>query len=166
MTALAETVRFQWSAKEPEDLTNLDLAALNHILCGFNASDLVRVHAAAYKDAASSLSLLRCPGMPGAAPVPGVGAPGADSGLPSLRALAALAQSGDAFGDPGGWSAGTVRAIGCVLVGLPTAAVGRVPTASMHAMLQALAGSEQAVIRHCLYGTPVIAQVRVNALLP
>lgn len=49
LTALAESVRFQWSAKEPEDLTHLDLAALNHILCGFNASDIARVHADAYK---------------------------------------------------------------------------------------------------------------------
>ena len=49
LTALAETIRFQWSAKEPEDFSYLDLAALNHILCGFNASDIARVHADAYK---------------------------------------------------------------------------------------------------------------------
>ncbi|XP_034238313.1 uncharacterized protein LOC117643493 [Thrips palmi] len=118
LSTLAESVRMQWSAKEPEDLSHLDLAALNHILCGFNASDIGRIHADAYKEAASSLSLLRCPGMPGAVPLPGAGdgstpgvvmVPGVDPGGGTLpvRALALLAESGDAFGDPSGWGAST-----------------------------------------------------------
>ncbi|XP_052126973.1 uncharacterized protein LOC127750173, partial [Frankliniella occidentalis] len=175
LSAMADSVRFQWSAKEPEDLSYLDLTALNHILCGFNASDVARIHADAYKEAASSLSLLRCPGTPGAAPVPGVGgSSGADlanpnptlNALPSLRVLASMAESGDAFGDPASWSAATVRAIGCVLVGLPSASLVRIPVHSMHAMLQALAGADQLIVRKCMYGTPVIAQRLSSAELP
>lgn len=128
------------------------------------------------REASSSLSLLRCPGTPGAAPVPGVGAAlgtGADDvaggggplglpALPALRALARLAESGDAFGDPGGWTTATVRAIGCVLVGLPATTLARIPGSALHAMLQGLAGNDQPVISRCLHGTPVIAQVALQ----
>nr|CAD7578551.1 unnamed protein product [Timema californicum] len=49
LTALAEAVRCSWSYKEPEDFTYYDLTYLQHILCGFNRTEIERIHPKAYK---------------------------------------------------------------------------------------------------------------------
>jgi len=49
LSALAQAFSEQWAAKEPEDWTDIDLAMLGQIICGFNHSDILRVHPDAYK---------------------------------------------------------------------------------------------------------------------
>lgn len=49
LTALAEQVHNSWAAKEPEDYTFYDLAALQQILCGFNRTVIERIHPSAYR---------------------------------------------------------------------------------------------------------------------
>jgi hypothetical protein len=49
LAALAEQFHNSWAAKEPEDYTFYDLAALQHILCGFNRTTIEKIHPSAYR---------------------------------------------------------------------------------------------------------------------
>nr|CAD7416445.1 unnamed protein product [Timema poppensis] len=98
MTALAEAVRCSWSYKEPEDFTYYDLTYLQHILCGFNRTEIERIHPKAYKEAAYELGQLKnCP-------------------IEVLEGLATLATQ--AFGTTSSWTDTQIKLIGCVLAGL------------------------------------------------
>ncbi|XP_054284090.1 uncharacterized protein LOC129000995 [Macrosteles quadrilineatus] len=108
LAALRDAVMFQWTSKEMSDLSSFDLANLGHILCAFNVSDISRIHADAYRDAANELSLLK------------------NCSTEIIRGLANLAMSPYAFGDPRKWTALQVSSIGCVIAGV--AQVSSIPS--------------------------------------
>ncbi|XP_061729693.1 uncharacterized protein LOC133534541 [Cydia pomonella] len=96
IAALADRVREDFAGKEPEDYTYYDLTALRQILCGFNRSEIERIHPAAYREAALIISKLeRCD--------PAV-----------LGGFATLAVQEDAFGPPASWSESTWEVVGSV----------------------------------------------------
>ncbi|XP_063634688.1 uncharacterized protein LOC134805300 [Cydia splendana] len=99
IAALADRVREDFAGKEPEDYTFYDLTALRQILCGFNRSEIERIHPAAYREAALIISKLeRCN--------PAV-----------LAGFATLAVQVDAFGPPASWSESTWEVVGSQTVG-------------------------------------------------
>ncbi|KAK6617831.1 hypothetical protein RUM43_014059 [Polyplax serrata] len=115
--ALAEKVREDWNAKDPTDYSFYDLMALNHILCGFNDTDLSVIHPDAYKEAATVLSNLRdCPRQ-------------------SLEALASLAVSPAAFDEPSTWHSSQVNSVGCVLNGMSRDDITTIPAEGFESLV-------------------------------
>lgn len=99
--AVADRVRADFAGKMPEDYTCYDLTALRNILCAFDASEIDRIHASAYKEAANVIGNLKCS--------PEV-----------MSAFAQLAMHRDAFGSPLNWSDAVIGVVGEVVKYLPT----------------------------------------------
>lgn len=99
--AIATRVREDFASKEPEDYTYYDLIAIRQILCGFNRTEIERIHPSAYREAALSIGKLeRCN-------------PEAMSGFASLAV-----QKG-AFGPIENWTDATIKIVGKVAEYLP-----------------------------------------------
>lgn len=110
LNAIVSRIREDWSYKQPEDFTSYDLLALKQILCAFNATEISRIHAQSYKDAASGLATLqKCP-------------------QETLESLASLAL--EAFGPADKWDESTITTVGVVIDGLPEGVVPKSPIES------------------------------------
>lgn len=101
LRAIAGRVREDFAAKQPEDYTFYDLAALRRILCAFNNSEIERIRPKAYKEAASIIGKLK------------------NCNREAMKAFAHLAVQKDAFGSPYTWTEATALAIGAVVEYLP-----------------------------------------------
>lgn len=110
LSAILSRIREDWSYKQPEDFTSYDLLALKQIVCVFNASEISRIHAESYREAAPGLATLqKCP-------------------KESLEALASLALK--AFGPADKWDESTITTVGVVMDGLPEGVVSKSPIES------------------------------------
>ncbi|KPJ09236.1 hypothetical protein RR48_15377 [Papilio machaon] len=100
LSAIADRVRKDFASKEPEDYTVYDLKALRNILCGFNASDIRKIHPSAYKEASYEIGQLKCK-------------------TDVMKAFASLAIHKKAYGPAENWTDSTIKIIGEVKKYLP-----------------------------------------------
>ncbi|KAM7350603.1 otoancorin-like [Cochliomyia hominivorax] len=105
LNLLAQKVRQEWLGKNPQTYSEYDLKAMGEILCYMNVTDIEKIHADAFKEAAEWIGMIeKCPQN-------------------RLQALANLAKRPEAFGMPQKWSKLEVSIIGNILNGLTTSEI-------------------------------------------
>lgn len=96
LLAIAERVREDFGAKQPEDYTVYDLTALRQILCAFEESEIKRIHPKAFKGAALLIGNIK------------------NCSNDVMEGFASLASHKDAFGPPDSWKKDTICILGDV----------------------------------------------------
>ncbi|CAH2103857.1 unnamed protein product [Euphydryas editha] len=97
LVAIADRVREDFGAKQPEDYTVYDLTALRQILCAFQGSEIKRIHPKSYKEAALLVRKLK------------------NCSDDVMEGFASLATHKDAFGPPENWKRETICILGGVV---------------------------------------------------
>ncbi|KAJ2954265.1 hypothetical protein O0L34_g2515 [Tuta absoluta] len=101
LAAIADRVREDFAAKEPDDYTYYDLMALRQILCAFNRSEIERIRPSVYRESALVIGKLK------------------NCNPDVLSGFATLAIQKSAFGLPSSWTEATLDVIGVVSDYLP-----------------------------------------------